>query len=576
MLMTPWGEHLDENCILTEYPRPQMRRNSYLNLNGRWEYAITDSDESPRRWDGTILVPFSPESALSGVGRSLQPGQTLWYRREVIVPQGFIPADGRLLLHFGAVDQEAAVYWNGRLLGRHMGGYNAFTLDATDALGPRNSLVVRVHDDTDASFHSRGKQKTRRGGIWYTPQSGIWQTVWMEAVPRHYIESLRIVPLFDQSAVEVMVRCSQPLQCEATVDGRTVPFTSGEPARIPMPDFRAWSPEDPYLYDLSVTLGEDRVESYFGMRKMEVRADRGGVKRLFLNGEPYFQSGLLDQGYWPDGLYTAPSDEALIYDIQTAKAMGFNLLRKHIKVEPMRWYYHCDRLGMMVWQDMPSGGGKYRFSTITLPLVTGIHRRDNHYRAFARASSQGRGEYMDELEEMVGQLFNAPSVVLWVPFNEGWGQFDSTLVMERLRALDPTRPVDPASGWHDQGAGELRSLHVYFKPFRFRRDRRGRALALSEFGGYNLRVDGHCFNQKDYGYRRLPDAAALWRDFSRLYEREGLPAVPRGLCASVYTQLSDVEDELNGLMTYDRRVVKLDADEVRELNERLKEASPRT
>lgn len=576
MLMTPWGEHLDENCILTEYPRPQMRRNSYLNLNGRWEYAITDSDESPRRWDGTILVPFSPESALSGVGRSLQPGQTLWYRREVIVPQGFIPADGRLLLHFGAVDQEAAVYWNGRLLGRHMGGYNAFTLDATDALGPRNSLVVRVHDDTDASFHSRGKQKTRRGGIWYTPQSGIWQTVWMEAVPRHYIESLRIVPLFDQSAVEVMVRCSQPLQCEATVDGRTVPFTSGEPARIPMPDFRAWSPEDPYLYDLSVTLGEDRVESYFGMRKMEVRADRGGVKRLFLNGEPYFQSGLLDQGYWPDGLYTAPSDEALIYDIQTAKAMGFNLLRKHIKVEPMRWYYHCDRLGMMVWQDMPSGGGKYRFSTITLPLVTGIHRRDNHYRAFARASSQGRGEYMDELEEMVGQLFNAPSVVLWVPFNEGWGQFDSTLVMERLHALDPTRPVDPASGWHDQGAGELRSLHVYFKPFRFRRDRRGRALALSEFGGYNLRVDGHCFNQKDYGYRRLPDAAALWRDFSRLYEREVLPAVPRGLCASVYTQLSDVEDELNGLMTYDRRVVKLDADEVRELNERLKEASPRT
>lgn len=576
MLMTPWGEHPDENCILTEYPRPQMRRNSYLNLNGRWEYAITDSDESPRRWDGTILVPFSPESALSGVGRSLQPGQTLWYRREVIVPQGFIPADGRLLLHFGAVDQEAAVYWNGRLLGRHMGGYNAFTLDATDALGPRNSLVVRVHDDTDASFHSRGKQKTRRGGIWYTPQSGIWQTVWMEAVPRHYIESLRIVPLFDQSAVEVMVRCSQPLQCEATVDGRTVPFTSGEPARIPMPDFRAWSPEDPYLYDLSVTLGEDRVESYFGMRKMEVRADRGGVKRLFLNGEPYFQSGLLDQGYWPDGLYTAPSDEALIYDIQTAKAMGFNLLRKHIKVEPMRWYYHCDRLGMMVWQDMPSGGGKYRFSTITLPLVTGIHRRDNHYRAFARASSQGRGEYMDELEEMVGQLFNAPSVVLWVPFNEGWGQFDSTLVMERLRALDPTRPVDPASGWHDQGAGELRSLHVYFKPFRFRRDRRGRALALSEFGGYNLRVDGHCFNQKDYGYRRLPDAAALWRDFSRLYEREVLPAVPKGLCASVYTQLSDVEDELNGLMTYDRRVVKLDADEVRELNERLKEASPRT
>lgn len=576
MLTTPWGERLEENRILTEYPRPQMRRDSYLNLNGRWEYAITDSDELPLRWDGTILVPFSPESALSGVGRTLRPGETLWYRREVTVPEGFLPRDGRLLLHFGAVDQEAAVYLNGVLLGSHTGGYNAFTLDATDALGPRNTLVVRVHDDTDASFHSRGKQKTRRGGIWYTPQSGIWQTVWMEAVPRHYIESLRIVPLFDQSAVEVTVRCAQPLQCEATVDGRTVPFTSGEPARIPMPDFRAWSPEDPFLYDLTVTLGEDRIESYFGMRKIEVRADRGGVMRLFLNGEPYFHSGLLDQGYWPDGLYTAPSDEALIFDIRTAKAMGFNLLRKHIKVEPMRWYYHCDRLGMLVWQDMPSGGGKYRFSTVTLPLVTGVHRRDNRYRAFARASSQGRAEYMDELEEMVLQLFNAPSVALWVPFNEGWGQFDSTRVMERLRALDPTRPVDPASGWHDQGAGDLRSLHVYFKPFRFRRDRRGRALALSEFGGYNLRVDGHCFSQKDYGYRRLPDAAALWRDFARLYERQVLPAVPRGLCAAVYTQLSDVEDELNGLMTYDRRVVKLDAEDVRELNDRLREASPRT
>lgn len=576
MLTTPWGERLEENRILTEYPRPQMRRDSYLNLNGRWEYAITDSDEPPLRWDGTILVPFSPESALSGVGRTLRPGETLWYRREVTVPEGFLPRDGRLLLHFGAVDQEAAVYLNGVLLGSHTGGYNAFTLDATDALGPRNILVVRVHDVTDAGFHSRGKQKTRRGGIWYTPQSGIWQTVWMEAVPRHYIESLRIVPLFDQSAVEVTVRCAQPLQCEATVDGRTVPFTSGEPARIPMPDFRAWSPEDPFLYDLTVTLGEDRIESYFGMRKIEVRADRGGVMRLFLNGEPYFHSGLLDQGYWPDGLYTAPSDEALIFDIRTAKAMGFNLLRKHIKVEPMRWYYHCDRLGMLVWQDMPSGGGKYRFSTVTLPLVTGVHRRDNRYRAFARASSQGRAEYMDELEEMVLQLFNAPSVALWVPFNEGWGQFDSTRVMERLRALDPTRPVDPASGWHDQGAGDLRSLHVYFKPFRFRRDRRGRALALSEFGGYNLRVDGHCFSQKDYGYRRLPDAAALWRDFARLYERQVLPAVPRGLCAAVYTQLSDVEDELNGLMTYDRRVVKLDAEDVRELNERLREASPRT
>ena len=576
MLTTPWGEALDENRILAEYPRPQLRRGSYLNLNGRWDYTITEGDGMPDRWDGTILVPFSPESALSGVGRALLAEQTLWYRREIALPPGFVPPDGRLLLHFGAVDQEAAVYLNGVLLGRHMGGYNAFTLDATSALGERNELVVRVRDDTDRSFHSRGKQRTKRGGIWYTPQSGIWQTVWMEAVPRRYIEDMRITPLFDLSAVEILVRSAEPLHCEATVDGRTVPFTSGEPKRIPMPDFRAWSPEDPFLYDLTVTMGDDRVESYFGMRKVEVRADRDGVKRLFLNGEPYFQTGLLDQGYWPDGLYTAPSDEALIFDIQTAKAMGFNMLRKHIKVEPMRWYYHCDRLGMLVWQDMPCGGGEYRFSTISMPLVTGMHRRDSRYRAFARASAQGRQEYMDELEEMANQLFNAPSVVLWVPFNEGWGQFDSTRVMEHILAMDPTRPVDPASGWHDQGAGELRSLHVYFKPFRFRRDRRGRAVALSEFGGYNLRVRGHCFSEADFGYRRFSDAQALWDAFSRLYETQVLPAVGRGLCAAVYTQLSDVEDELNGLVTYDRRVVKLDADDVRELNERLREASPKT
>lgn len=575
MLTTPWGEALDENRILPEYPRPQMKREKWLNLNGRWAYAITGDEAAPQSWDGTILVPFSPESALSGVGRTLLPGQTLWYRRELSLPDGFLAGDGRLLLHFGAVDQEAVVYLNGVELGRHMGGYCAFSVDATHALKQRNTLLVRVRDDTDASFHSRGKQSSRRGGIWYTPQSGIWQTVWAEPVPRRCIEGLRIVPLFDQSAVELTVLCAERLHCEAKVDGRTVPFTSGEPVRIPMPDFRAWSPEDPYLYDLTVLLGEDRVDSYFGMRKTEVRADQNGVKRLFLNGEPRFHSGLLDQGYWPDGLYTAPSDEALIHDIQTAKALGFNMLRKHIKVEPMRWYYHCDRLGMLVWQDMPSGGGRYRRSTISMPLITGIHRRDDRYRAFARTSAQGRAEYMDELEEMAAQLFNAPSVVLWVPFNEGWGQFDSTRVMERLRGLDPTRPVDPASGWHDQGAGELRSRHVYFKRFRFRPDRRGRAVALSEFGGYNLRVEAHCFNAKDYGYRRLTDAQALWQAYRRLYENEVLPAVARGLCAAVYTQLSDVEDELNGLMTYDRRVVKLDAEDVRSLNERLYEASPK-
>ena len=289
MLTTPWGEALDEAHILPEYPRPQLRRDSYLNLNGRWEYAITEDDVQPQTYDGSILVPFSPESALSGVGRTLMPGQTLWYRRQLTLPDGFLPQGWRLLLHFGAVDQEAVVLLNGKEAGRHMGGYNAFVVELTALLRETNTLVVRVHDDTDASFHSRGKQSSRRGGIWYTPQSGIWQTVWLEAVPSRHIRSLRITPLFDESAVEITVAAPSGLHCEAVVDGRTVPFSSGEPTRIPLPDFRAWSPEDPFLYDLTVTMGEDRVQSYFGMRKTEVRADHAGVKRLFLNGEPYYQ-----------------------------------------------------------------------------------------------------------------------------------------------------------------------------------------------------------------------------------------------------------------------------------------------
>ena len=318
-----------------------------------------------------------------------------------------------------------------------------------------------------------------------------------------------------------------------------------------------------------IVLGEDRAASYFAMRKTEVRADENGVMRLFLNNQPYFHNGLLDQGYWPDGLYTPPSDAAMIFDVQTAKELGYNMLRKHIKIEPMRWYYHCDRLGMLVWQDMVSGGGEYNFLTISTPLVTGWHRRDSAYRSFAREAEEGRKEYMAEMEETVRQLFNVPSVVLWVPFNEGWGQFDAECVCRRLTEMDSTRPIDHASGWHDQKIGQIRSLHVYFRPYRFRRDRLGRAVVLSEFGGYNLRLEGHCFNDTDFGYRKFDSRRELWQAYSKLYEEQILPAVPKGLCAAVYTQLTDVEDELNGIMTYDRREIKLPKEELRKLNERL-------
>lgn len=569
-LTTPFEAH-SADAWEKVYPRPQLRRASWQSLCGRWRLAALRGTE--RGELGEIRVPFPPESRISGICRQLAAGERYRYERTFRLAE---PIRGRrVLLHFGAVDQVARVFLNGQAVGAHTGGYLPFTLDVTAAVTEgENVLAVEAEDPLDTEL-PYGKQRRRRGGMWYTPISGIWQPVWLERVPEDYVRALRLTPGRDQVTVETEGGGAEKCLTLRLPEGERQYRYTGDTAVIRLEDPVLWTPEHPHLYDFTLRAGEDVIESYFALRTVTIEA-RGGGSCICLNGEPLFLHGLLDQGYYSDGIYLPGSPEGYRWDILTMKRLGFNLLRKHIKVEPMRWYYHCDRLGMLVWQDMPSGGGKYRFSTITLPLVTGIHRRDNHYRAFARASSQGRGEYMDELEEMVGQLFNAPSVVLWVPFNEGWGQFDSTLVMERLRALDPTRPVDPASGWHDQGAGELRSLHVYFKPFRFRRDRRGRALALSEFGGYNLRVDGHCFNQKDYGYRRLPDAAALWRDFSRLYEREVLPAVPKGLCASVYTQLSDVEDELNGLMTYDRRVVKLDADEVRELNERLKEASPRT
>jgi len=568
-LYTQWGENLDKTCPLPEYPRPQMKRNSYLNLNGAWDYAITENDEEPASYDGQIIVPFSPESVLSGVNRTLLPHQTLWYRRSLTLPEGFVPDNGRILLHFGAVDQEADVYLNGVHVKHHMGGYTAFSADLTDAITDVNELVVRVHDGTDQSSHSRGKQKTQRGGIWYTPQSGIWQTVWMEALPAVAAENLKIVPMFDESAVQITVFSPDDVQGMIELEGREIAFTANQPCIIPMPGFRAWTPDDPHLYPFTIKLGEDRVESYFAMRKTEVKADAQGVKRLFLNNEPCFHNGLLDQGYWPDGLYTPPADDAMIFDIQTAKNLGYNMLRKHIKIEPMRWYYHCDRLGMLVWQDMMNGGGQYSFMTISTPLVTDIHRKDTNYKIFAREDAQGRAEYEAELTEMVQQLFNVPSIVLWVPFNEGWGQFDSERICKKLHAMDPTRPIDHVSGWHDQKIGDIKSLHVYFRPYKFKQDKLGRAVVLSEFGGYNLRKDGHCFNEIDFGYRKLPDESALWEAYRKLFENEILPAIPKGLCATVYTQLTDVEDELNGILTYDRKVLKLPESELRELNRKV-------
>ena len=561
-MLTPWADTLDRAQPLPEYPRPQMVRDSYLNLNGPWSYAITTSASKPAQADGTILVPFSPESELSGVGHVLQPEEYLWYIRTVTLPDGFNV--GRVLLHFGAVDQIATVWCNGVELATHTGGYLPFTVDITEVLAKENTILVCVRDATNKSQLPRGKQTLHPHGIWYTPQSGIWQTVWAEHVPENYVQALLFTPELPEGRVRWRLAAPAPKGARIEISYQGTPVGSGETdedgcgSAVLLPEqLHLWLPEAPNLYDVTITLGDDTVRSYFAMRTVGTGKDAAGHPCLLLNGQPYFHHGVLDQGYWPDGLYTAPSDEALIYDITLMKRLGFNMLRKHIKIEPMRWYYHCDRLGMLVWQDMPSGGGQYNLLTISAPLITGVHLKDSHYRLFARTDAEGRDSYTRELEELVAQLQNCPCIVLWVPFNEGWGQFDAKNAVRLLRRLDPTRLIDHASGWHDQGVSDVKSLHVYFKPYRFKPDKKGRAVVLSEFGGYNLPVAGHTWNAKNFGYKGYQTPEALGEAVKTLYETQIVPACKSGLAADVYTQLSDVEDEVNGFVTYDRRVEKL-------------------
>ena len=565
---TVWTEGVDRRKPLPEYPRPQMARKGWINLNGPWDYAITRSSRFPKEFEGQILVPYSPESELSGVGRTLHSGEYLWYRRTVLLPESF--SGKRVLLHFGAVDQSCTVWVNDSQVLQHSGGYLPFEADVTEAIGDGNlTITVRVTDDTEKSGLGRGKQRPQTGvlryklteSIWYTPQSGIWQTVWMEAVPESYIRSLKITPDLEKSGVHVSADIVGEEQAEAVFEGERYPL----PGLIPVPEYEAWTPDNPKLYGFSVECGEDTVQSYFAMRRFSVEKDREGKPRLFLNGKPCFHNGLLDQGYWPDGLYTPPSDAAMVFDISTAKAMGFNMLRKHVKVEPLRWYYHCDRLGMLVWQDIPNGGFQYNPLVISAPLVTGLHMKDRRYWLFGRGSREVRDAFREEVSRTVQTLYNCPCIAMWVPFNEGWGQFDAARFFQMIRKLDKTRTIDHASGWHDQGIGLIRSDHAYFKDYSFRSDSRSRAVVLSEFGGYNHRVAEHCFGDRDFGYKRFDTPEALKEALEELYEKQIRPAAKEGLAAAVYTQLSDVENELNGFLTYDRKVVKLEPETVKEI-----------
>ncbi len=566
-MLTRWGKTLDLTKPLQEYPRPQLHRDSCMILNGIWDYTITKNEAYPGYCDGAIVVPFSPESELSGVRRTLHADEYLWYMKKFYVRDEFA-SHRRLLLHFGAVDQSADVFINGDFCVHHEGGYTPFSADVTDLWQWRkyNEIAGRVRDDTEKSWHSRGKQKTKRGGIWYTPQSGIWQTVWMEAVPANYVRGLLIVPRCEDSECEITVFTETAAECLLTIEDRKFYFHTNEAFRLPMPDFEYWSPEYPKLYEFTVETGKDKIDSYFAMRSFGTGKDENGIPRLFLNGKPYFHNGLLDQGYYSDGLLTAPSDEAMINDILTAKELGYNTLRKHIKIEPLRWYYHCDRLGMLVWQDFVNGGRSYNFLFISAPVKIDLPViPDRLYKLFGRQDAESRQEYYRELDETVKLLRNSPSIAMWVPFNEGWGQFNAAEAAERVMALDQTRTIDTVSGWYDQEIGEFRSHHVYFKPYVFKPDPLGRAVLLSEFGGYTCRIADHSFSRKEFGYKRFGSENELRAAFEKLYRGEIIPAKKQGLAAAIYTQLTDVEDELNGMMTYDREVLKFDPEATNKL-----------
>ena len=587
-LMTRWAKEVTPDKVHAEYPRPQMVRDTWQNLNGLWDYAITGKDAGkPDKWDGQILVPFPIESALSGVMKRVGPDKRLWYRRTFRVPDEAAWKDKRVLLHFGAVDWDTVAYVNGKEVVRHRGGYDPFSADITDALKAHNAgnheIVLSVYDPTNAGFQPVGKQHNNPHGIWYTPVTGIWQTVWIEPVPKVHISSLRITPNVDAGEVTISARHqaegTTTVKVEVLDGDKRVGFVETEfdgdralidmtPVTVTLPNARLWSPDSPFLYRLKITLEQngrkDAVETYFAMRKISTAKDDHGVLHLHLNNKPLFQFGPLDQGWWPDGLYTAPTDDALRYDIEITKKLGFNMIRKHVKVEPARWYYHCDKLGMLVWQDMPNGDKGPPWSP------NGEHNGKESQR-----SKESSDNYNAEWKAIIDALRNHPCIVMWVPFNEAWGQFDTVRVTEWTKKYDPTRLVNCASGGNDFPTGDVLDLHNYPGPAAPKPDGK-RAIVLGEYGGLGLPVEGHTWLDKgNWGYRSFKTSEELTTAYIDLATRLRPLIHEPGLAAAVYTQTTDVEVEVNGFMTYDRAVMKMNLEKVAAANRKVYLPPPR-
>ena len=568
-IKTKWAEQINPQNVLPEYPRPQLERTDWVNLNGEWEYAIKPKGEvEPNSFDGNILVPFAVESSLSGVQKEVGENNELWYKRSFAVPANWKNKD--VVLNFGAVDWKADVFVNDILIGSHQGGFTPFSFNITPYLTGKSNqkLVVRVWDPSDRGYQPRGKQTSNPEGIWYTPVTGIWQTVWLEPVATNHITSVKSIPNIDNGTMNVTVGTSQP--CNTAVvevklldKGQVVASAKGvqgKELRLAVQNPTLWDTSNPYLYDMKVSLTKDGkvvddVKSYTAFRKISSKRDANGIMRMQLNNKNLFQYGPLDQGWWPDGLYTAPTDEALLYDIVKTKDWGFNMIRKHVKVEPARWYYHCDKEGILVWQDMPSGDMGNQWAPHTYNGGTDKER-----------SSASIANYYQEWKEIMDLCVSHPSVVVWVPFNEAWGQFDTEKVAEWTKNYDPSRLVNPASGGNHRACGDILDLHNYPGPSMFLFDPQ-RVTVLGEYGGIGLPLENHLWwNKRNWGYVQFKNSDEVTAEYVK-YANELKELVDRGFSAAVYTQTTDVEGEVNGLMTYDRKEIKINEAAVKKANQ---------